>query len=66
MDSYMFFIDTSGGLRVRKGSENWSKLTTFGHFQYIFTSEKLEMNTFSGSTNSWRLLVNYEPLHVLL
>ena len=39
---------------------------TFLHFLDISTSQKLEMFTFSGSTNLWGILENYEPLHVLL
>ena len=47
-----------------------SKITlnmTFEHFSNISTSQKLEFNTFSGSTNLWRLSEDYEPLlYVLL
>ena len=69
MSSYKYLIDGIGGDGVRKGSENWSKLTnimTFLHFSFIFIPPKLDMNTFSGSISLWRLLVDSEPLHVLL
>ena len=38
---------------------------TFGHISLISTSRKLEMDTFSGSTNLWRLLEKFEPLDIL-
>ena len=40
--------------------------STFRHLKGISTSHKSKMNTFSGSTNLWRLLGKYEPLHLLL
>ena len=43
-----------------------TKYTTFGHFKGIFTSKNLVLNTFSGSTNLWRLMGEYEALDVLL
>ena len=42
-----------------------TKYTTFGHFKGISTSKKLVLITFSGSTNLWRLLGEYEALVVL-
>ena len=48
--------------------QNWSKLHEiwhFGHFFIIFTSKKIEMNPFFGSTILWRLLGDYEPSSVL-
>ena len=43
-----------------------TKYTTFGHFKGIFTSKNFVLNTFSGRTNLWRLLGEYELLGVLL
>ena len=43
-----------------------TKYTTFGHFKGIFTSKNLVLNTFSVSTNLWRLLGEYRPFGVLL
>ena len=43
-----------------------TKYMTFGHFQCIFTSKNLVLNTFSGSTNLWWLLGEYGHLGVLL
>ena len=34
---------------------------TFWALSNIFASKKIEMNPFPGSTNSWRLLREYEP-----
>ena len=43
------------------------KYTTFGHCKGgISTSKNLVLNTFSGSTNLWRLIGEYEALDVLL
>ena len=43
-----------------------TKYTTFGHFMDISTSKNFVLNTFSGSTNLWRLLGEYELLGVFL
>ena len=43
-----------------------TKYTTIGHFMGISTSKNFVLNTFSGSTNLWRLLGEYGPLGVLL
>ena len=68
LGSYMYFFGIIRGYIKCMGSENGSKLThnmTFGHFSYIFISPKLDMNTFSGSVNLWRLLVESKPLYLL-
>ena len=49
-------------------SQNWSKMheiRPFGHFFIIFTSKKIEMNPFSGSTIFWSILGEYKPFKVL-
>ena len=43
-----------------------TKYTTFGHFKGISTSKNLVKNSFSGSTNLWRPMGEYEALNVLL
>ena len=40
-------------------------MSTFGDPKSIFTSEKIEINPFLGSTNLWRLSGEYELLIVL-
>ena len=47
MSLYMYFFDTVGALEYVRGQK------TFGHFLYISSSWKLEMNTFFDSTNLW-------------
>ena len=37
----------------------------FGHFLIIFTSKKIELNPFSGSTILWSILREYEHFNVL-
>ena len=59
---YMGLLSGSEGLKIAPNT----KYLTSGHFKGIFTSKNLVLNTFSGSTNLWRLLGEYEPLGVLL
>ena len=58
----MGLLSGSGGSKLLK----MTKYTTFGHFKGIFTSKNLVLNAFSGSTNLWRLMGEYEALDVLL
>ena len=60
----MGLLSGSEGLKMIK----ITKYTTFGHCKGggISTSKNLVLNTFSGSTNLWRLIGEYEALDVLL
>ena len=61
----MNFIVSIKGFLVGYMDPNLTKITSnmsFGHFSSILTSQKLEMNAFSGSTI---FLGEYEPLSVL-
>ena len=58
----MGLLSGSEGLKIAQ----ITKYTTFRHFKCISTSKNLVLNTFSGSTNLWRLLGEYGHLGVLL
>ena len=52
-----------------QSGQNNSKITihtTLGHFNSIYTSQNIALNTFSGSTILWRHSGKYESLNVLL
>ena len=69
MGPWVYFFAFIWGVWVgQRGSKllKMTKYTTFGHFKGIFTSKNLVLNTFSGRTNLWRLLGEYELLGVLL
>ena len=54
---------------MRNRSENWSNLTSImnvDHFSYILVTQKLDVNTFSGSISLWRLLRDSGPIEILL
>ena len=56
-----------GPLSGSYGSEigqNCMKYDIWALFEH-FCFKEIEMNPFSGSTNFWRLLVEYEPFNIL-